>query len=143
MADAKSDVENLMNDMLPFAEQLLSEHGEFFPYGAALDPEGEVVSIAGYTGSEQPPSQELIDLLREGFVSRAREGYIATALYYDVRISIGENETSDAIAVELDHREGYSVIVFFPYELKSGEVLFGELSAQEGRYGVFESPPNE
>lgn len=144
MADAKAKVEYLVNEMLPFAEEMLSQHGEFLPYGAALNAQGEVVSIAGHTGDEHPPSQEVIDLLRGGFSAGAREGsFDATALYYDVRIKTSDHEVSDAVAIELDHKDGYSVVVFFPYTIESGEVSFGEISAQEGKYGIFGSPPNE
>ena len=144
MADAKSDVEFLMNDMLPFAEEMLAKHGEFLPYGAALNAQGEVVSIAGYTGEEQPPSQDVIDLLRKSFIDGARKGqFDATALYYDVRIKTNQDETSDAVAIELDHKDGYSVVVFFPYQIELGVVSFGEISAQQGQNSVFQSPPNQ
>lgn len=52
-----------MNTFLPFAEKMLSEHSEFFPYAAGMKADGEIVSIAGYDGHEQPPAQEIIDLL--------------------------------------------------------------------------------
>ena len=139
MANPKADVEELMNSMLPFGQQMLEKHGEFIPYGAAMTSANEIVSVAGYDGDEKPLSQDIIELLKEGFRSAAEKGeYIATALFFDVRVTLpGSNEKSDAIAVALDHKENYSVIVLFPYQLVNSEVLFGEIFAQEGANEIF------
>ena len=109
MANPKADVEELMNSMLPFGQQMLEKHGEFIPYGAAMTSANEIVSVAGYDGDEKPLSQDIIELLKEGFRSAAEKGeYIATALFFDVRVTLpGSNEKSDAIAVALDHKENY------------------------------------
>ncbi len=83
----KAECESLMNAALPFAEKMLKQHGEFFPYGAALKENGEIASVAGYDGREQPPSKDVIGLLKQGFVqgAKARE-YRATALVYDIKV---------------------------------------------------------
>ena len=139
MSNPKAECEALMNEALPFAEKMLQEHGEFFPYGNALNNKGEVVLVAGYDGREQPPSSDLIKLINQGFVSGAKSGqYKATALVYDVRIKVGaSDEKTDAIAVSLNHKDNYSVVVVFPYTLKDGKLTFGELMAEEGEYDVF------
>ena len=141
MKSAKADCEALMNEVLPFAEQMLSNHGEFFPYGGAMRPGGEIVSVAGYDGREQPPSMDLIRLIKAGFVADAKQGqYKATAIVYDVRVALPETgEKSDAIAVSLNHRDGYSVIVLFPYTLAGGKVVHGNIFAREGDADIF--PP--
>jgi hypothetical protein len=56
----KSQCEQLMNSALPFAQQMLSEHGEFHPYGETLQVDGKILSVAGYDGRERPPSQQII-----------------------------------------------------------------------------------
>ena len=139
MTTPKAECENLMNAALPFAEQMLQKHGEFFPYGAALKGNGEIASVAGYDGREQPPSNDIIRLLKEGFVQGAKSGeYKATALVYDVRVTVPSTGTkSDAIAVSLNHRDNYSVVVFFPYQLTNGQLTFGEVFAQKGESDVF------
>jgi hypothetical protein len=139
---AKADCESLMSAVLPFAEQLLREHGEFFPYGGALKPDGELASVAGYDGREQPPSDDIIRLIKKGFVEGAKSGtYVATALVYDVRVTIpSSGQKSDAIAVSLNHRDGYSVVVFFPYQLVKGNLQYGEAIAQQGERDVFGVP---
>ena len=37
----------------------------------------------------------------------------------------------------LDHKDNYSVMVLFPYELVNSEVQFGEVFAQEGANEIF------
>jgi len=138
-SDPKADCEALMNSVLPFAEQMLSNYGEFFPFGGAMRPGGELVSVAGYDGDEHPPSSDLIRLIKEGFVEAARQGqFKATALVYDVRIKLpSANDKSDAIAVSLDHHDNYSIVVFFPYRIDSGKVIVGSAFAREGQADIF------
>jgi len=141
MPTPKAESETLLNAALPFAEQMLQKHGEFFPYGSALKNNGEIASIAGYDGREQPPSSDVIRLLKQGFVQGAKSNnYKATALVYDVKVNLpSSDKKSDAIAVSLNHRENYSVIVFFPYQLKNGKLTFSEVFAQKGEADIF--PP--
>ena len=140
VSSAKQDVEKLMNSALPFAEKMLNEHGEFLPYGEAMRPSGEIVSVGADSGEEHPPSQELIDILRSAFKSAAAEGeYIATAIVYDsLTIPPGSEEKTDAIAVALDHRDDYSVLVFFPYELVDGTAELQPPFAVKGAGDIFE-----
>ena len=139
MTDAKDDAEALMNAVLPFAEKMLTQHGEFFPFGGAMKPNGEIVNVAGYDGRERPPSENLISLLNEGFRKDAKSGrYKATAVVYDVRVTLPDTTTkSDAIAVALDHRDNYSTLVMFPYSLSNGPLQMGEPFAEKGDHKIF------
>ncbi len=139
MTNARAACEALMTAVLPFAEHMLSSHGEFFPFGGAMRPGGELVSVAGYDGNEHPPSAEVIRLIKEGFVVAAHKNeYKATALVYDVRVKLpATDEKSDAIAVSLNHRDNYSVLVFFPYKLTAGKLAIGAAFAQKGEADVF------
>ena len=135
----KQECEKLMNSVLPFAEQMLKKEGEFFPFGGALKNTGEIASIAGYDGREHPPSMDIIKLLKQGFVASAKTGdYTATALVYDVRILVPKTgKKSAAIAVSLNHKSKYSVIVYYPYELKEGALKYGDVFAQKGESDIF------
>ena len=42
MAEPTDEIQEILNFLLPYAEQMLNEHGEFYPYAAALDAEGEL-----------------------------------------------------------------------------------------------------
>ncbi len=65
MTDIRQDIEELMNAMMPFAKKMLLEHSEFFPFGGAMKPDGEIVNVAGYDGREQPSSDDIINLLQQ------------------------------------------------------------------------------
>src|SRR4051794_17512127 len=105
MDDPKADCEALMNSVLPFAEQMLTAHGEFIPFGGAMRPDGELVSIAGYEGNEHPKSVDVIALVKSGLIPAARKGeFKAIAIVYDVRVKLpSTEEKSDAIAISLNH----------------------------------------
>jgi hypothetical protein len=45
---AHPDLNQLLNSLLPFAERTLAEHGEFFPFGTAMKPDGEIVAVSAY-----------------------------------------------------------------------------------------------
>ncbi len=139
MRSPKADCEFLMNDALPFAEEMLLKHGEFFPYGSALTANGEIVCVGVYDGREQPPSKDVILLMKQAFQQGAKSGeYKATALVYDVLVTLpSSDKKSDAIAVSLNHQEDYSVIVMLPYEIKHGQRQFGEVFAQKGEADIF------
>ena len=108
---------------------MLSKHGEFYPFGSAMSTDGEIEAHAAYDGDEQPPSQQLIDLLTQGFRQQARSGKIrAAAICCDVRtIPPGRSEKTDAICVSAEHQNGEAADVYLPY--KKG--WFGKIS-----YGV-------
>jgi hypothetical protein len=138
-AEAKKQSEELMNAVLPFAEQMLRKHGEFFPFGGTINKAGKIENQGAWTGSEHPPSQEVIETLHKAYVLGAKKGdYIATALVYDVRvIPPGQKEKTDAIAVDISHRDGISQTVIYPYRLKDKQFVAGEPYAVGNQHPVF------
>lgn len=129
-----------MNAVLPFTKEMLKRHGEFFPFGGTMSVFGEVAQMAGWTGDERPPSRQIIALLNGGFRDGAALGkYRATALVYDIRVvPPGGAQKQDAIAVNLDHRDGYSVVVVFPYTLsEAGELELKSPFASAGAAAIF------
>src|SRR5262249_56366350 len=98
---AHPDLDELLNALLPFAQQMLSKHGEFFPFGSAMSVDGKIEAHAASDGSEKPPSQQLIDLLTQSFRQQSSSGQIrAAAICYDVRtIPPGQSETTDPLSV--------------------------------------------
>jgi hypothetical protein len=45
----------------------------------------------------------------------------------------------DAVAVSLNHRDGYSVIVLLPYTMENGDVVYDTAHAQPGEADIFRS----
>jgi hypothetical protein len=140
MKTPKADCEELVNVVLPFAQQMLGQHREFYPFGATMSPSGEIARAGGWNGKEHPPSAELISLLDAEFREGASRGkYRATALVADVRVvPPGKSVKQDAIAIRLHHQNHYSVQVFFPYSFTpSGELRVDDPFAATGEGRIF------
>ena len=52
----QSDLDRLLNTVLPFADEMLRRHGEFYPYGAAITREGEEQVFAADPGETEDPN---------------------------------------------------------------------------------------
>jgi uncharacterized protein YuzB (UPF0349 family) len=136
----KQECEELMNEVLPLAERMLRQYGEFYPYGGYVNDEGKVVHVGSREqGTDKPKSKSLIRILKDSFVEQAKHGICrATAIVYDVVVTAPMGgKKIDAIQVCLDHCDGYSAEVFQPYQLVEGRVILGETFAQEGKQEIF------
>lgn len=69
----KEECEELMNSVFPFAQQMLSKHREFYPFGGTTSIDGKIAHTASSTGEEHPASQPLIDLLERVLPAGMRE----------------------------------------------------------------------
>ena len=139
MAEPTEEIQELLNFLLPQAERYLNEHGEFYPYAAALGSDGEVTAVGAALEDDHPDVTEVLLALHEGLREQAAEGSIrASGIATDVTLTDPDSgETTDAVQVELDHAEGDAVDIFVPYENQPEGVKFGELVAAEGREPVF------
>lgn len=142
-AQSKSDCETVMNFGLPLAEAMLKRHGEFLPFGAAMRPNREIICLGAYDGRAYPSLAgsftELIRSLKEAFVAGARrQEYLATALFYEVTVTTAAGgESLNAVAVSVNHRDGYSVIVLLPFSIDDGELTYDAPRAQPGEADIF------
>jgi hypothetical protein len=135
----KEQCEQLLDAAFPLAERLLVEHGEIVPFGATLAETGKIAIVAVSEGAERVESQPMIDSLRRQLrISASMGEVVATAVTSDVRVvPPGKRDKTDAVQVELDHRDDYSVIVYLPYVLSKGAVTFGEIFASYGEKRIF------
>jgi hypothetical protein len=95
------------------------------------------------TGAEKADANQMIFLLELGFRQGASEGkYKATAMVIDmVVVPPGKSARQDGVAVRLDHRDGYSVVIAFPYSFSgTGELLMEPPFANEGAHQIFPRP---
>ena len=140
---AKKEAEGLMNEMLSFGKKILREHGEFYPYGGMIKPDGEIVHVGAESDkSEQTDSSNLLGILQESFKELAEaQECKATAIIFNVSVELpNSNKISDAIQINLDHMDHYSAEIFFPYNIDgNGAINWGNIFAQEGAYAVFAS----
>jgi hypothetical protein len=141
----KTDCEIVMNFGLPLVEELLKRHGEFLPFGAAMRPNGEIICLGAYDGRDVPSLAgafaDSIRSLKDAFIAGARrQEYMATALFCEVGVTLpSSGERQDAVAVSLNHRDGYSVIVLLPYQIEDGRVVYDAPHAQPGEADIFRS----
>lgn len=128
-----------MREALPFAKQMLAQNGEFYPYGVTLGLDGNVTHVSAQGKTDHPASKELIDVLVANFQEEAAGKRIkASAIVFDVLIKLPEKDRKvDAIQVNLDHSEDYSVEVLFPYSMEQGRLSYDSPFAQMGSNLIF------
>lgn len=115
---AHPELNALLDTLLPFAQTMLKEHGEFYPFGAVMSSSGEIRHVgARIEGDDHPPSQPLIELLTENIKKQAAKGELrAAGICYDVlTVPPGEKQKRDAVCCGLEHYLGETVDVFIPY----------------------------
>jgi hypothetical protein len=140
MAEPREEIEQLLNFLLPSAEEMLSKEGQFHPYAAMVAVDGEVKSVSAHAG-EVPDVADLLVALHEELREQAAEGSIrASGIAADVTLTDPDSgETTDAVQVELDHADADAVDIYVPYESAGDGIKFGELVAAQGRAPVFAS----
>jgi hypothetical protein len=141
MTGASEEIQQLLNYLLPFAEEKLTREGEFYPYAAAIDSTGSIEPVGPAVGSDDPDVSDILIALHADLREQAAEGSIrASGIAADVTLTDPDSgETTDAVQLELDHAEADAVDVYVPYERAGEGVKFGELVAAEGREPVFAS----
>ena len=136
----RKDLDPLFDEAVKVAQFFLDKSGEFFPFAVTLSREGKQTHVQGWTGNEQPSSDEVISLLKGGFAQSVAHGELrATALVVDVRVSRdGHGPKTDAIRVTLEHEDGSAIHCFLPYA-KSwlGKLKYGEVFASPTEASVF------
>lgn len=141
MSDAKTDVEKLMNEMIPVAQAMLADLGQFWPYGAYMKPDGQIETVAVQDDQSKAEPGDVIALMQNALRAGAQNGqYKATAIFYDVRIAMpnAPQDKTDAIAVSLDHQDDYAITAILPYDkTPAGEIVYGNMFAQKAAGGMF------
>jgi hypothetical protein len=140
MAEPREEIEQLLNYLLPFAEQMLSKDGEFHPYAATMGADGEVQAVSA-AGDERPDVGELLLALHDELREQASQGAIrASGIAADVTLTDPDSgEVTDAVQLELDHAETEAVDVYVPYTSGDEGIKFGELVAAAGRAPIFDA----
>lgn len=121
---AQDDLDGLLNVTLPFAQQILAGRSEFYPFGATVTVSGETRLLACDPGQgEHPASAEVLSTLLEG-LRQGRADLRAVAICSNVRLA-----DSDAVRVELEHRDGQAMAILMPYKTKrlGGGVEYDDL----------------
>ena len=135
----KNDCETLMNTLMPLAEQMLKELGDFYPFGATLSIDG-IVSLTPMNsqGNYQDTKDVMNDLIKT-HSAFAKEGCIkASGIVWNGKTQNAEGKDSDAIIISLEHRDGYAVLVGQPYKRKLfRRFVLSPIFTVEGKSEVF------
>lgn len=128
-----------MNAVLPVAERMLKQYGEFYPYGGCMRLDGSITHIgATDADTDHPKSRDVIFVLKDSLREMAnRRECKAVAMVFDVSTTLPNGGKSDAIQVNIEHADGCSVEVFLPYRLADGELIYGDTLVQQGKHEIF------
>jgi hypothetical protein len=129
--DAKKDIQSIIDYCHLFAKYMLNESKEYYPFGAIIDNNGELIPV-GYKDNEtdMPQSQKVINELKNRFKDDLNNNKIrAYGLTYYVRVQINEScDKSDAILIDIVHCDSPDIpIYYFTYSwTEKNGLIFGE-----------------
>lgn len=131
------DMDALLDHLLTHAVERLEEDGDFHPFAAAIESDGELRLIVMEPEGDDPSPQELVDQLVANLAAAAARGEIrASAVSANVTLP-GEGGEAEAVVVQLEHRDDDPIDIALPYELHDDHIHTGELIAGVGKRRVF------
>ena len=98
-----------------------------------MKPDGTIADMgAVHDDSGHPKPEDLLPILRRSLQEMARTNECkAVAVVFNVIVTLPQsNLKSDAIQASIEHENGYSVEVFFPYQVVGDEIAYGKTFAQ-------------
>ncbi len=142
MAATPEQLNELVNYLMSFADEMLTKSGEFYPFAAIVNTDGIVEARGAYDGVEHPQSIDILAILEEALRAEVARGEaIAVGLAVDVDIPPQfESPLPDGVRVGLE-TEGNSRLIYYPYELgKRG--LFKKSAPKFAEPFAVETAPN-
>src|SRR6266700_935200 len=129
----REHLNSVLDEGLRFGVDLLERRGEFYPFAVIETFAGAVEHVQGLTGSEYPPSDDVLRVLRDRLRREALSGTMrACAIISDVRIRKRDTGkiAGDAIRADVEDIEEGAVTCFLPYSIIGGEVRTGTIRAE-------------
>ena len=99
----KEECEVLMDELIKIALNFLNKSEEFYPFGGVMKTNGIVEYVAFHDGKEFPSSEDV----KMGLI-----GIVWDA----TKVLCPDNTKSDAVIINLEHCDDYSVSVVYPYK---------------------------
>lgn len=117
MIKHEKEYNDLLDALLPFGQQMLNKHGEFYPYAAVVGGEGAVTLVAGHLGEERPQPTELLEFLLQALRKQVvEEECRAAGVCVNVSVVDPRNgQKGDALHFIFEHSAGDAFEVYFPY----------------------------
>jgi hypothetical protein len=134
---ASDDLDSLLNHLLQHALERVEAEGDFHPFAATIDTDGELRMVGMEPEDEEPSPQEIVEQLVASLAAAAARGEIrASAICANVTLP-SEGGNAEAALVQLEHREDDPVDIALPYEHHGDHVHTGELVSGVGTRRVF------
>lgn len=132
-------LDRLAGSLLDVAKGRMKDAGRFYPFGAAVNQNGDVVEVNFNPTGQGRPVQEFIDHVQLRLSAGARGGeFTAAGLCLLGRAHVPpDKRVSEAVCLQL-HAPGESVNLYLPYERKGEKVEYGEMFRTAGRENFFE-----
>ncbi len=107
--EVRIDMDMVLSASVSFAQKMLEGQGAFYPYAVALNEAG-ATEMATVPAASTDALQHLLDGLS---MQRAglRVGAVVAAVHLD-------SIESDALRIDIEHREGLSLTLVIPYAKK-------------------------
>ncbi|MCP2042025.1 hypothetical protein [Pontibacter sp. HSC-36F09] len=124
--EVKNDIEKLISYSVEFAETLLLNTGEYYPFGSKIGSLGELTPLSFFYEEEHPESLKIINGLTSFFEEALNKKEVrAYCIAYDVRVKNEKNNSAtDAILVSIKHEDvSGKLIYYYPYELGNRKKL--------------------
>ena len=134
--EIKKDIQSIIDYSYEFAKHMLNNGKEYYPFGAQIENNGELVAVAQEDNeTDFPDSLKVIKALESEFEKRFFNRQIkAYALTYDVKVQINDlGEKSDAICIDITHKNSNDIPrYFFTYSWNENEeLIFGQSFGME------------
>lgn len=131
------DMDALLDHLLTHAIERLEEEGDFHPFAAAIDEDGDLRMVGMEPESGEPSPQEIVDQLVASLAAAAERSEIrAAAVCANVTLPSDDGD-AEAAVVQLEHRDDDPVDIALPYELHEDHIHTGELVAGVGKRRIF------
>src|SRR5215203_1838354 len=131
--DAGDDLDALLDHLIQHALEQVEKEGDFHPFAAAIDTDGELRMVGMEPENEDPSPQEIVDQLVASLAASAVRGEIrASGVCANVTLPGPDGEDygeSEAVVVQLEHRDDDPVDIALPYEAHGDHLHTGELIA--------------
>lgn len=134
-------MDQLLDQCVQKAIEILQEHGEFYPFGVTTAGDGKYTLVQARMEEERPTAVAVGTKLTAGLAHDAREKrFVTAAVVSDVQVRDPQTLLpSDAIRVHMEDKDSEPLTFFLPYALEGRKITTRDILAEEGQAVIFAS----
>ena len=127
----QEDIQAIIDYSHSFAELMLNESKEYYPFGVKIDNDGVLIPVLIENNeTDMPKSQDVIDqLLKHCQAELEKKKIRAYGITYDVRVKTDNSDNkSDAILIDIRFQDSQEIPIYYftYYWSDNNELIFGE-----------------